>query len=88
MDQLWRSPSFPMWLTLAVAGFFGLVAIITLARAERSVPISAVMVGALLAVGIGAAATVRGFAPGGLSAFETSASLQPIYAAVPALSCI
>ncbi|HKH01806.1 MAG TPA: hypothetical protein VKB08_13935 [Bradyrhizobium sp.] len=88
LDQLWRSPSFPMWLTLVVAVFFGIVAIITLVRAERSVLISAVTVIALLAVGIGAAATVRGFAPAGQSAFETSASSQPIYAAVPALSCI
>ena len=88
LDQLWRSPSFPMWLTLAVAGFFGILAFITLIRAERSVPISAVTVIALLAVGIGAAATVRGLAPAGQSPFETSASSQPIYAAVPALSCI
>ena len=23
LDQIWRSPTFPMWLTLAAAGFFG-----------------------------------------------------------------
>ena len=30
LDQLWRSSAFPMWLTLAAAGFFGLILLITL----------------------------------------------------------
>ena len=24
LEQIWRSPAFPMWLTLAAAGFFGI----------------------------------------------------------------
>src|ERR1700737_1244900 len=35
LDQLWRSPTFPMWLTLAAAGFFGIIVLITLVRAEK-----------------------------------------------------
>src|SRR5215218_1917715 len=30
LDHIWRSPTFPMWLTLAAAGFFGLIVLITL----------------------------------------------------------
>ena len=37
LDHFWRSPTFPMWLTLAAAGFFGIIVLITLLRAERSV---------------------------------------------------
>ena len=37
LDQIWRSPGFPMWLTLAAAGFFGIIVLITLLRAEKSV---------------------------------------------------
>ena len=33
LDQIWRSPAFPMWMTLAAAGFFGLILLITLLRA-------------------------------------------------------
>ena len=25
LDQIWRSPAFPMWMMLAAAGFFGLI---------------------------------------------------------------
>ena len=37
LDQVWRSPAFPMWLTLAAAGFFGVIVLFTLLRADRSV---------------------------------------------------
>ena len=37
LDQFWRSPAFPMWLTLAAAGFFAIIVLITLLRAEKSV---------------------------------------------------
>jgi len=33
LDHIWRSPAFPMGLTLAAAGFFGLIVLITLLRA-------------------------------------------------------
>ena len=65
LDQLWRSPAFPMWLTLAAAGFFGIIVLVTLLRAEKSVANGALTVITLLAVGIAVAATIRGFGPGG-----------------------
>ena len=65
LDQIWRSPTFPMWLTLAAAGFFGIIVLITLLRAEKSVANGALTVITLLAVGIAVAATIRGFGPGG-----------------------
>jgi len=64
LDQLWRSPAFPMWLTLAAAAFFALIALVTLMRAEKSVANGALTVIALLAVGIAVAAILRDFAPG------------------------
>jgi hypothetical protein len=61
LDQLWRSSTFPMWLTLAAAGFFGIILLITLLRAEKSVANGALTVITLLAIGIAAAAAMRGF---------------------------
>ena len=49
-----------MWLTLAAAGFFGLIALITLLRAEKSVANGALTVITLLAVGVALASTMRG----------------------------
>jgi hypothetical protein len=90
LDQFWRSPTFPMWLTLAAAGFFGIIVLITLLRAEKSVANGALTVITLLAVGIAVAATIRGFGPdGGRSASDEPRSFQPMTAAaLPALSCI
>ena len=65
LDQIWRSPSFPMWLTLAAAGFFGIIVLITLLRAEKSVANGALTVITLLAVGIALASTIREFGPAG-----------------------
>src|SRR5256886_15149335 len=61
LDQLWSSASFPMWITLAAAGFFGIIVLITLLRAEKSVANGALTVITLLAVGIAVAATIRGY---------------------------
>jgi hypothetical protein len=89
LDYLWRSPAFPMWLTLAAAGFFGVVALITLLRAEKSVANGALTVITLLAVGIAVAATIRELGPGGQAASgQMTRSFQPMNAALPALSCI
>jgi hypothetical protein len=86
LDHIWRSPSFPMWVTLAAAGFFALLMLITLLRAEKSVANGALTVITLLAVGIAVAATLRGFGPAG----NASQSSQPTAAAatLPALSCV
>jgi hypothetical protein len=90
LDQFWRSPTFAVWLTLAAAGFFGIIVLITLLRSERSVANGTLTVITLLAIGIAAAATIHGFGRDGRSA---SAEIQsppppPMVAALPALSCI
>jgi hypothetical protein len=87
LDQMWRTPTFPMWLTLAAAGFFAVIVLITLLRAEKSVANGALTVITLLAVGIALASTSRGFGPGGN---DTAADAAPSTAAtgLPALACI
>src|SRR5215813_4441639 len=86
LDHIWRSPSFPMWLTLAAAGFFAVVMLITLVRAERSVANGALTVITLLAVAVAVAATIRGF---GLPGSPANSGVQPqAMAPTPALSCI
>jgi hypothetical protein len=88
LDEIWRSATFPMWLTLAAAGFFALILLITLLRAERSVANGALTVITLLAIGVAVAATIRGF---GSDAASTARGTQPapsVMAALPALSCI
>lgn len=88
LDQVWRSPTFPMWLTLAAAGFFGIIVLITLLRAEKSVANGALTVITLVAIGIAVAATIRGFGPtGGAGPAETRSPLQ-VNTSLPALSCI
>lgn len=87
LDLLWRSPTFPMWLTLAASGFFGVIVLITLLRAEKSVANGALTVITLLAIGIAATATIRGFGPSQSASVETRSS-QTVSTALPALSCI
>jgi hypothetical protein len=91
LEQTWRSPAFPMWLTLAAAAFFGVVALFTLVRAEKSVANGALTVITLLAIGISVAATIRAFGPDGesrIATAETSRRPQPINPALPALACV
>jgi hypothetical protein len=87
LDQLWRSPAFPMWLTLAAAGFFAVIVLITLLRAEKSVANGALTVITLLAVGIALAATTRGFGLSSTGTAEDGASLTTT-ASIPALACV
>src|SRR3984957_17365515 len=88
LDQVWRSPVFPMWLTLAAAGFFAVIVLITLLRAEKSVANGALTVITLLAVGIALAATTRSFGPGGSGAVEDGRSSSAAVAGLPALACV
>jgi hypothetical protein len=88
LDQIWRSPTFPMWLTLAAAGFFGIIILITLLRAEKSVANGALTVITLLSIAVAAAATIRGFGPGGQSGSAESSPPQAMNVALPALSCV
>lgn len=88
LDSFWRSASFPMWLTLAAAGFFGLIALITLLRAEKSVANGALTVITLLAIGIAVAATLRGSDVTASSASGETRSAAAAAPATPAMSCI
>ena len=88
LDEIWRSLTFPMWLTLAAAGFFALILLITLLRAERSVANGTLTIITLLAIGIAVAATIRGFGADGTSASRGAPALQLVMASSPALSCI
>jgi hypothetical protein len=76
-----------MWLTMAAAGLFGIIALIALLRAEKSVANVALTVITLLAIGVAVAATLRGFGPGG-GGFAETQSARPTSAASPALSCV
>ena len=89
LDQIWRSPTFPMWLTLAAAGFFGIVVLITLLRAEKSVANGALTVITLLSIAVAVAATIRGFGPGGQAAAPSETrTAQFTGQTVPALACV
>jgi hypothetical protein len=91
LEHIWRSPEFPMWATLAAAGFFALILLITLLRAEKSVANGALTVITLLAVGVAVTATIRGYGP---LARTTTASVDRHPAvmattpASPALACV
>lgn len=77
-----------MWLTMAAAGFFGFVVLITLMRAEKSVANGALTVITLLAIGIAVAATVRGDVPGVRSQTADYRPADAAVAGLPALSCV
>lgn len=88
LDQLWRAPTLPMWVTLAAASLFAIILLVTLFRAEKSVANGALTVITLLAIGIAVAATLRtfGVVDGSLGA-ERRPPLAPA-AALPALACL
>ena len=88
LDETWRSPAFPMWMTLAAAGFFGLILLISLLRAERSVANGALTVITLLSIGIAVAATMRVYGPAGQAAPSEARALAVANANLPALSCL
>ncbi len=87
-DLIWRSPSFPMWLALAAAGFFGIIVLFTLLRAEKSVANGALTVITLLAVGIAVASTLRDYGPPGRDAPNEARSSPVVTPGLAALSCI
>src|SRR4029453_10982867 len=88
LDQLWRAPTFPMWLTLVASGFFGIIVLVTLLRAEKSVANGALTVITLLSIAVAVAAIIRGFPSGGRAASAEVRSAQPAVASLPALACI
>jgi hypothetical protein len=87
IENLWHSQSLPMWLTLAAAGFFAVVLLVTLFRAERSVANGALTVITLLAIGIAVATMMRasGGAAGPAAEVQSAASAT---SALPALACL
>lgn len=77
-----------MWVTLAAAGFFAIILLVTLIRAEKTVANGALTVITLLAIGIAVAATMRRFDPFATDAvLEARSASQPV-ASVAALSCL
>src|ERR1700743_2079555 len=88
LDHVWRSPAFPMYLTLAAAGFFGIIVLITLLRAEKSVAHGALTVITLGAVRIAGGATLRGNGPAAGAGPTATRSPPQVNASLPALSCI
>jgi hypothetical protein len=88
LDQMWRSQIFPMWLTVAAAGFFAVIVLLTLLRAEKSVANGALTVITLLAVGIALAATARGFGSANLAGSDDSRSSSMMTSSLPALACV
>lgn len=88
IEDLWHSQNLPMWLTIAAAGFFAVVLLVTLFRAERSVANGALTVITLLAIGIAVTSMMRasGVAGGGQSGdFKSSGQAA---ASLPALACL
>jgi hypothetical protein len=88
LDRLLLSPAFPMWVTVAAAGLFAIILLLTLARAEKSVANGALTVITLLAIGIAVAATFRGFGPLGSSLSRDAEPSPQINVALPALFCV
>jgi hypothetical protein len=87
-DHVGRSTSFPMWLTLAAAGFFGIIVMFTMLRAEKSVANGALTVITLLAVGIAVASSLRGYGPAPRSGPAEVRSSPAAPPSLAALSCI
>jgi hypothetical protein len=88
IDQLWHSPTLPMWLTVVAACFFAIVLLVTLFRAERSVANGALTVITLLAIGIAVATMMRASGGRGSRQAVDIASSVHSAAALPALSCL
>lgn len=88
LDEIWRSPALPMWMTLVAAAFFGLILMITLLRAEKSLANGALTVITLLAIAIAVAATVRVYGPAGEAAPAEARAQAAVVASLPALSCL
>jgi len=77
-----------MWMMLAAAGFFGLILLVTLLRAERSVANGALTVVTLLAIAIALAAVVRVDGPAGQTTPTEARAQAAMTASLPALSCL
>ena len=88
LDQIWRSPNLPLYLTLATAGFVGIIVLITLLRSERSVANGVLALITLLAIGVAGAVTFRGFGTANAVQSTEARPVQTATAPLPQLSCI
>ena len=87
IDNFWSSQCLPMWLTIAAAGFFAIILLVTLFRAERSVANGALTVITLLAIGIAVTTMIRASGGAGGSSGDSRSSVQS-GASLPALACL
>ena len=88
LDQIWRSPNLPLYLTLVTAGFVGIIVLITLLRSVRSVANGVLALITLLAVGVAGAVTFRGFGTANVVQSAEARPVQTATAPLPQLSCI
>jgi len=88
LDQIWRSPNLPLYLTLATGAFVGIIILITLLRSERSVANGVLALVTLLAVGVAGAMTFRGFGAATAAQSTEARPVQTVTAPLPQLSCI
>src|SRR5438874_3062647 len=88
LDQIWRSPNLPLYLTLATAGFVGVIVLITLLRSERSVANGVLALITLLAIGVAGAVTFRGFGTANVGQSTEARPIQTATAPLAQLSCI
>ena len=88
LDQIWRSPNLPLYLTLATAGFVGIIVLITLLRSERSVANGVLALITLLAIGVAGVVTFRGFGTAGAVQSSEVRPVQTAPAPLAQLSCI
>jgi hypothetical protein len=88
LDNIWRSPNLSLYLTLATAGFVGIIVLITLLRSERSVANGVLALITLLAIGVAGAVTFRGFGTANVVQSTEARPVQTATAPLPQLSCI
>jgi len=88
LDNIWRSPNLPLYLTLAAGCFVGIIVLITLLRSERSVANGVLALITLLAVGVAGAVTFRGFGTSNVIQATEARAVQTATAPLPQLSCI
>jgi len=88
LDHIWSSPNLSLYLTLATAGFVGIIVLITLLRSERSVANGVLALVTLLAIGVAGAVTFRGFGTANVGQSMEARPVQTASAALPQLSCI
>jgi len=88
LDEVLRSPDFPTWVAFAAAGFFGLVVLITLLRADKSLANAALTIITLLAVGLAVVTTTGGNGSAGRNSAGETRSGSAQGTSLPALACL